>query len=257
MLTVKGLEYTYKKSGFAIKNISFSLEDGYLMCLIGKNGAGKTTLLQGIYGLLAPMGGEITYNHVKVVEGTKKRGDSKEKISSKILAEYHKEVAFVGGVTWIFRERTMKENIDTLQALYDNFDQKEYERLLQYFGLTEGEEKKNYEELSTGQKMLFQIAFSMARHPKLLLMDEPFANLDPIVKVDLAQLLQDKIEKENMQVIVSTHLVDDISSAVDYIGVMKKGELVRFGDRESILDENSSEGLREFILKDASEEVTK
>lgn len=255
MLKVEDLGYRYGKTKFELKKVSFSLEDGYLMCLVGKNGAGKTTLLQGIYGLLPLDSGRVIYNDVPVVVGRRQMEGGKEqkRISSKKLCDYREEVAYVGECNWTFWSRTMEENSNTLKTLYQKFDEKEYERLLSYFGLQERDAKKEYTELSTGQKLLFQLAFVMARHPRLLLLDEPFANLDPIVKVDLAQLFQDKILQENMQIILSTHLVDDISDMVDYIGVMKDGELVRFGDRESILEGQNVEGLRDYILKDVLE----
>lgn len=246
MIKVDGLTFRYKKDRLVLKNITFSLEDGYLMCLIGRNGAGKTTLLQAMYGVLACESGEVIYNDKRVVAGK-----GTQKVSYASLKNYHNEVAYVGNVAWVLDSKSVEENVGVLRTLYADFDGKEYERLCTYFGLTKEDEKKLYSELSTGQKMLFQIAFAMGRHPKLLLLDEPFANLDPIVKVDMAQLFQDKIEQENVQIILSTHLVDDISDQVDYVGVMKDGELTEFGDREQILQKKDAEGLRDFIRKDS------
>lgn len=221
MLTVKELSYRYGKRGFALGPVSFSLEDGYLMCLIGRNGSGKTTLLQAIAGLLRTNSGKVLYDG---------------------------EAGYVGGGTWYFSGLSMKENKDMLKTLYPSFEEAEYQRLLSLFELGAEDENKTFTELSAGQKMLFELAFVMARHPKLLLLDEPFANLDPVVKVDLAQLLADRITEENIQVILSTHLVDDISDRVDYIGVMEQGAVVKFGDRESLLGDAEVDGLREFIL---------
>lgn len=274
MLKVENFGYKYGKSKFEIKDVNFSLEDGYLMCLVGKNGAGKTTLLKGIYGLLEPENGAVIYNNVCVVEGKKgahtagnksnqvngsqenesreKSGKAKNRLEkSGNLSAYHREAAFVGNVTWFFEDFSMEENANALKTLYPSFDENEYDRLLQLFGLQAQEIKKKYAELSTGEKMLFQLAFVMARHPRLLLLDEPFANLDPIVKVDLAQLFQEKIQQENVQIILSTHLVDDISDMVDYIGVVKDGQMVKFGDREAIFEGSGVDGLREYILKDS------
>lgn len=299
MLKVENFGYKYGKSKFEIKDVNFSLEDGYLMCLVGKNGAGKTTLLKGIYGLLEPESGAVTYNNVCVVEGKRNcqianhtqnnhingsmesrndekgsqvegdrgisagqtngsnaRGEANGRKTDRLeksgnLCAYHREAAFVGNVTWFFEDFSMEENANALKSLYTSFDEKEYARLLQLFGLQVQESKKKYVELSTGEKMLFQLAFVMARHPRLLLLDEPFANLDPIVKVDLAQLFQEKIQQENVQIILSTHLVDDISDMVDYIGVVKDGQMVKFGDREAIFEGSGVDGLREYILKDS------
>lgn len=243
MLTVENLGHKYGKRRFALRNISFSLEQGYLCCLVGANGAGKTTLLKTIYGVLCPSAGRVLYQGEQVT-----RANAKGKEYYKGLCRYHKEVAFVGGDEWCFPNATMQENVETLKTFYENFDEGEYGRLLEVFGLKKVAREKTYPELSRGQQMLFQIAFAMARHPRLLLMDEPFANLDPVVKVDLVQLFQEKMKDEDISILLSTHLVDDISDMVDYVGLMKEGELVMYGDRESVFEEKKVDSLKAWIL---------
>ena len=73
---------------------------------------------------------------------------------------------------------------------------------------TKEEYTTKFEELSTGKQMQLPLAFALARHPKLLLLDEPMANLDPVVKTDIWELLIRTIEKENISIIISTHLVE-------------------------------------------------
>lgn len=243
MLTVENLGHEYGRRKFALRNVSFSLKPGYLCCLVGANGAGKTTLLKTIYGVLCPSAGRVLYQGEQVT-----RANAKGKEYYKGLCRYHKEVAFVGEDEWCFPNETMQENVETLKTFYENFDEKEYGRLLEVFVLKEAAQEKTYPELSRGQQMLFQIAFAMARHPRLLLMDEPFANLDPVVKVDLVQLFQEKMKDEDISILLSTHLVDDISDMVDYVGLMKKGELFLFGDRESVFEEKKVDNLKAWIL---------
>lgn len=243
MLDVKNLGYRYGRKKFVLSNISFSLEDGYVMCIIGKNGAGKTTLLQAIYGSLKPSEGNVAYNDNIVVASKKQAAPSYE---NQLI--YHEEAALVGDFNWCFEDLSIKENVDTLKELYTNFDEEEYIRLLKYFNLDQIDDSKKIQELSTGQEVLLQLAFNMARHPKLLLLDEPFANLDPVVKVDISALLQDKMTEENTQIIISTHLVDDISDMVDYVGCMENGRMTTFMDRESLFEKKGVEGLREYIL---------
>lgn len=245
MLDVKNLGYRYGRKKFVLSNISFSLEDGYVMCIIGKNGAGKTTLLQAIYGSLKPSEGNVAYNDNIVVASKKQAAPSYE---NQLI--YHEEVALVGDFNWCFEDLSIKENVDTLKELYTTFDEEEYIRLLKYFDLDQIDDSKKIQELSTGQEVLLQLAFNMARHPKLLLLDEPFANLDPVVKVDISALLQDKMTEENTQIIISTHLVDDISDMVDYVGCMENGRMTTFMDRESLFEKKGVEGLREYILEE-------
>ena len=243
MLTVENLGHEYGRRRFALRNVSFSLEQGYLCCLVGANGAGKTTLLKTIYGVLCSSSGKVSYQGKPVIWPK-----AKGREYYKGLCRYHKDVAFVGGDDWCFPNETMQKNVQTLKTLYESFDEEEYGRLMEIFGLKKATLEKTCPELSQGQKMLFQIAFALARHPKLLLLDEPFANLDPVVKVDLVQLFQERIKDEGISIIVSTHLVDDVSDMVDYVGLMKEGKLVMYGDRESIFEEKKVDSLKAWIL---------
>lgn len=228
------------RNDFSLNNVQFKLEDGYLMCLLGRNGAGKTTLLQTVYGMVWPDGGEIRWQF---------EGDhTRQVLTKKNLQKFHQLAAYAGGEAWCFEEYSMLQNKELLAALYPQFDEQLYGEYLSFFSLREEEERKHYADLSTGQKMQFQIAFALARKPKLLLLDEPMANLDPVVRTDLLEALQDCVARWNMGIILSTHLVDDISDMADYIGILEQGRLTDFGDREVVLQRYGSENLRNLLL---------
>lgn len=237
MIEVKNLSYKEKKSkkDFSINNISFKLEDGYIMSLLGKNGSGKTTLLNMIYGMFKSDSGEVLWNE-KVIN-----------IDNNY--DFKCDVAYVGGEEWCFETKSINDNVNMLKHLYKDFDEKLFDEYVKYFDLKESDRCKEYSELSKGQKMLFQIAFALARKPKLLIMDEPMANLDPVVKIDIMELLQKKVEKENISIIISTHLVEDISDMTDYIGLIDNGNLIEFDNREEIFDKYKAEGLRDILIK--------
>lgn len=220
MLVVKNLNYRANKK-FSIRDISFSLEKGYMMCLLGKNGAGKTTLLELLYGMLRPDSGSV---------------------------EAQEQTAFVGGEDWCFPSWTMEHNRRQFALLYPNFDEGLYQEYLTLFGMEAEAENQQYSDLSTGQKMQFQIAFALAHKPGLLLLDEPMANLDPVARTDMMELLHQKVAREGMSVIISTHLVDDISDMVDYIGILDDGNMTDFGDRDALLEEYASTGVRDMLL---------
>ncbi|WP_455720311.1 ATP-binding cassette domain-containing protein [Agathobacter sp.] len=254
MIEVKNLSYRTKT--FSMENISFSLDDGYLMTLLGKNGAGKTTLLDLLYGRLIPLSGKVLWNGCDATG--KKAIDSRlDNISDRVAANdgargilYHEEVAYVGGRTWCIGGINVDENVDLLKQLYSRWDQKRFEEILEMMEFTKEEYMTKFEELSTGKQMQFQLAFALARHPKLLLLDEPMANLDPVVKTDLWELLIRTIEKENISIIISTHLVEEVNDITDYIGVIDNGKLVKFGDREQILNDdlgNETKDLRALL----------
>ena len=109
--------------------------------------------------------------------------------------------------------------------------------------------QERYGELSTGQKMQVQIAFHLARNPRLLLMDEPMANLDPVVKTDLWDLLSHQCRDEDMGMIISTHLVEEINDITDYIAVLKDGYIAAYGECGRLLSENQCSDVRELMRR--------
>ena len=85
--------------------------------------------------------------------------------------------------------------------------------------------------------MKLEISFVLARRPKLILLDEPLANIDPVFKVDVLELLQKGVAENETGVLISTHLLDEISDMVDYVNVLENGRLVRSGTRFEVLGE--------------------
>lgn len=235
MLQVNNLCYAVNKrtNGFAIQDISFSLEEGYVMCLLGRNGSGKTTLLNMIYGMLTPDSGDVLWQGKNTLDNH---------------YDFLSDVAYIGEKDWCFQHKNTDENADILSLLYKDFEFKLYNEYMKLFGLTDADRSKPYTELSTGQKLQFQLAFSMARKPKLMLLDEPMANLDPVIKMDLTDVLHKKVTGDNMGIIISTHLVDDISDITDYIGILENGKMKIWGDREAVFERYNSESLRELLL---------
>lgn len=81
-----------------------------------------------------------------------------------------------------------------------------------------------------------------------MLLDEPMANLDPVIKTELTDILHKQVTEKNMGIIISTHLVDDISDITDYIGIIDDGEMKIWGDRETVFDKYNSKDLKELLL---------
>lgn len=237
MLQVKDLNYRIRnqfgaKTGFAISNIDFELEDGYLMGLLGKNGAGKSTLLRLLYGVLPPDSGSVWWNGRNM---------------SEYKQDIRQEIAYVGDLEAFLPEHSMEVNVDFLGKLYRSFSMERFQKYLDIFELETGVLKKELEELSAGQQMRLQLAFAFSRKPKLLLLDEPTTNLDPVFRVDFMELLQKIIATEQSSIILSTHILEDMEDIVDYIGVMEQGALIKFGNREEVMKEH--ETLQEVLCE--------
>lgn len=240
MIKVEGLGCRSRK--FKMQDISFELEDGYILTLLGKNGTGKTTLLDMIYGVLKPTKGHVYWNDVEVtgVQAIKAQTE---------YGHFRDEVAYVSNKVWCMDEILVEKNIVLFSGLYQHWDGERFEAILERLGFPKERLQKRYGELSTGQKMQVQIAFHLARNPRLLLMDEPMANLDPVVKTDLWDLLSHQCRDEDMGLIISTHLVEEVNDITDYIAVLKDGNMAAYGECGRLLSENQCRNVGELMRR--------
>ena len=237
MIELKDIGFKYNKLSekkgehFELKDISLKIEKGYISCLLGKNGAGKTTLLSLIYGLLKPSSGEILWNG--------------ETISKKNLAGFRRSTSFVGG-RWCIDGMTVEHNAEMLSTLYPSFDRDYFDMLMKVAG-AERIRDSLFGGLSKGEKVKAEICFMLARRPEIIILDEPLANIDPVFKTDILELLQKAVSENEIGVFLSTHLVDEISEMVDYINVLKNGQMVMSGSRFEILGDDEGKSLRELM----------
>lgn len=221
MLEVNNISFKYKNKGFQLSDVSLEAEEGYIYTIIGENGSGKTTLLKLIYGMLTPKSGEILWNSTK--------------LGTKILPAFHREVAFVGGV-WCVADYSIEKNMDILSTLYPDFDKEFFEKMLSKADL-DSVKNNPYNTLSKGQQVKAEIIFNLAKRPKFMILDEPLASLDPVYKVDILEILQTAVANDNLGILMSTNLLDEIRNITDYAGIMKDGSLVRWGESTSVFSE--------------------
>ncbi|MBE5959456.1 MAG: ABC transporter ATP-binding protein [Lachnospiraceae bacterium] len=234
MIQLNNVSYSYKKKGFGIHNINLKLEEGYFTTLLGKNGAGKTTLLKNIYMLYKAKEGDVIW------------GGNKVDLNN--LHLFRKDVAIIDDGFKFSTSLTLEENVDFFGMLYESFDRSLFDSYIKQFDLDVDLKNNYFDKLSKGEKVKFQLAFVLARNPKYLIMDEPFANLDPVVKTDLIDIIHRKVMEDGMGVLMSTHLVEDVTDITDFIVVMDNGSIKLSGDRESVLASEKIEGLRELVL---------
>lgn len=236
MFQAKEVKYEQKIKGkdrvFKLEKISFTMEDGYFLALLGENGAGKSTLLRVLNGMVEAETGQICMDAWSVKEH---------------LKEFREAVAYVGEEPIFFSGMTLQENIEILQHCYINFSMESFREHLTLFEIPMGNMGKHISECSSGEKKRIELAFTLAKKPKLLLLDEPTANLDPVFRTDFMELLQKKIAEENMSVIFSTHILADVEDVADYILLLQEGEMTDFGEKDAILDKYGVEELRQLI----------
>lgn len=214
------IENVSKRRGlFELKDISFSLPTGYIMGLIGQNGAGKTTLIHLIMNLIKKDGGRI---EIFGLDHEKNEKEIKENIG------------FVYDENCFYDYLKIRDMSKILSGFYKNWDWKIYRELLDKMELKEEEKIKN---LSKGMKMKYAIVTALCHHAKLILMDEPTAGLDPVVRREVLLIFQEYLEKEESSIIFSTHLTSDLDKIADYLTFLKGGRLIFSKTREEVGDE--------------------
>lgn len=229
-LTIDRLTKQYKNK-IAVDRVSLHLKPG--VCgLLGANGAGKTTLMRMICGVLKPTGGTVFF------EGND--------VSTE---EYRKNLGYLPQDFGYYPGFTGLEFLDymaLLKGLPRSAAKKRSQELLELVGL-KNNGKKKIKTYSGGMKQRLGIAQAMLNRPKLLVLDEPTAGLDPKERVRFRELIED-LGKKNI-VLLSTHIVSDIEQAADRILMMKDGQIIFDGTQSDV------EGrLEDFYLKQFGEE---
>lgn len=202
----------HKRRGFRLSDVSFELPRGYIMGVIGKNGAGKTTFFDYIMSARKRYTGEFLLDGKEIHEDHVRSLD---------------EIGFISEANEFLDIRTAGQNADLLGPFYSRFDRELFGRALEGCKLSA---KKNVGRMSRGEKMKFQLAFAVAHRPKLYLLDEATAGMDPVFRVDFYRLLHELIEREDCSVILSTHIEEEIEKQLDYVGLLEDGRFVSFGE---------------------------
>ncbi len=238
MSTIEIRDLSKKFNEFELKIENLNIEKGYITGFIGPNGSGKTTTIKLIMNMLFKDSGSI-----KIFGKESNLND----ISIKEL------IGYVGDISGYLHEAKLKNIKKGVAPFYKNWDEKLYEKYMKQFKL---DENKIYKELSKGQQKKFELAMALAHHPKLIIMDEPTANLDPIVRNEFLEILQNHIEKEEATVFYSTHITSDLDKVADYLVFIYEGRIVLTGDKESILEKHKIiRGSSELLDSDTKKEL--
>lgn len=231
ILEVNNLSKEYK--GFTLKDISFSLERGYIMGFIGPNGAGKSTTIKLIMNLLKKDGGIIK---VFGLDNIKNEIEVKEKIG------------FVYDQNYYYDELTIEEMKKVIAPFYNNWDDKLYNKYLKLFELDSSKKIKN---LSKGMQMKFSLAMALSHHAELLIMDEPTSGLDPVIRREILQVLLEIMQDEKKGIFFSTHITSDLEKVADYITFINRGKIVLSTTKDYLLENYGLVKGKKELLKQA------
>lgn len=203
-------DVTGKGFGFKLKNVTMTLENGYIYAVTGKNGAGKTTLFNYILtekkrytGSIKLFGYELAGNHAKTMEIT----------------------GLVSEDNTFFENRTGRQNAEILGLVYDNFDKELFDKCMKKMNVSS---QTTLWRMSRGERMKFQLAFAIAHHSRLYLLDEATAGMDAVFKIELFDMLRQLISGEDCCVLMTTHDMSEIAKNTDYVSIMDNGTLGEF-----------------------------
>lgn len=224
-IEAKNLKKIYSRKE-VVKDVSLEVNQGEIVGLLGPNGAGKTTSFYMIVGLVRPNMGTVHFEGKNI---TKYPMYKRAKMGIGYLPQ---EVS-------VFRKLSVENNIMAVLELTDKKKQERKERLeelLEEFGLTE-HRKTMGQSLSGGQKRRVEIARALASDPKFILLDEPFAGVDPVAVEDIQQIVANLKEK-NIGILITDHNVQETLAITDRTYLMFEGNILKAGKpRELVEDE--------------------
>lgn len=231
-LSLKNISKKYKDKEI-LKNITFDIKEGELVCILGPSGCGKTTLLNIIGGFVSDYSGDVLL--------------SNENINN--IPPEKREIATVFQSYGLFTHKNVIDNVNyglKLLKIDKNMREKRARDMLEKVGLA-GYEKKKIKELSGGEQQRVAIARSMVLNPKLLLLDEPLSNLD----VHLRDVMRKEIKRIQKQfgvtMIIVTHDQEDAFKLADRVIVINEGHIEQVGTPEELYKEPKNNFISSFI----------
>ena len=206
--------------GFAIQDLSLAVPSGTICGLVGENGAGKTTAIRLMLGALRPDSGRCTLLGVDT--------DSPQILAAK------------EDVGVVLDEAYFPETLNAVQVgkilakTYRRWDKDRYDGYLDRFSISRD---KQFKDFSRGMKMKLAIATALAHDPKLLVLDEATAGLDPIVRDEVLELFNEFTREEDHSILISSHILSDLEKLCDYIAFLHQGQLLFCDEKDRLLEE--------------------
>lgn len=225
MLSLKSVNFSYDKD-FTLNNISFDIKTGDILGVIGQSGCGKTTLLKLIFGKLDADQGDLLWQN------------------EKILGPSHQLIAGKEDFKYVTQDYELMPYTSVLENIIKPLSRQHLEQnilrareLLEVVGLEEFENTK-VKNLSGGQQQRVALAKALAKTPKLLLLDEPFSQIDRFFKNKLRRKLINFLRSEKITCIIATHDKDDVLPFADKLLILKQGKKIAFNSPHELYQTN-------------------
>ena len=221
ILRAENIVKKYRKRT-VVKGVSFEVKQGEIVGLLGPNGAGKTTSFYMIVGLIQPFSGKIFL-------------DDEDITSQPVYKRAKKGIGYLAQEASVFRNLSIEDNLRAVLEMtsYTKAYQKEkLETLIEEFGLQHIRKSKG-NQLSGGERRRTEIARALAIEPKFILLDEPFAGVDPIAVEDIQNIVS-KLKEKNIGVLITDHNVHETLTITDRSYLLFEGSILKAGTAEEL-----------------------
>ncbi|QDU82274.1 putative ABC transporter ATP-binding protein YxlF [Polystyrenella longa] len=218
VLQVNQLCKSYGKEQ-VLQNLSFNIEQGQIVALLGRNGAGKTTTIRALMGLIEPNSGDIN------LLGFSPQAQP---------IEIRKRIGYLAEDQKMYGWMTVIETIQFVSAFFENWDHNRVRTLLQQFELPPGARVKT---LSKGQNIRLGLLLALAHHPQMVILDDPVLGLDPIMRKEFNRDLITHLQAENCTVLYSSHLLYEVEPIADVVMILNEGRILRQAATEELKED--------------------
>lgn len=213
------------KARTVVNHVSVEVEQGEIVGLLGPNGAGKTTTFYMIVGLITPNEGRIFL-------------DDEEITKEPVYKRARKGIGYLAQEASVFRKLSVEDNIRAVLEMSDFSKAEQRERtesLLEEFGLVQIRKSLGIQ-LSGGERRRTEIARALALRPKFILLDEPFAGVDPIAVEDIQEIVS-RLKDKNIGILITDHNVHETLSITDRAYLLFEGSILKSGTAEDLIED--------------------
>ena len=233
-INVKNLSKKFKNY-FAVNNISFNLDGGTTLGLLGPNGCGKTTSIGMMLGLITPSSGEVLIDNKNI-----NNANHNELLSKMNFASPYIELP---------KKLTVRQNLEVYGRLYGIKDLKNRISEISTDLNLNNFLNKNTGELSSGQKNRVSLAKSLINKPDVLFLDEPTASLDPDIGDFVREYIEAYKSKNQITILLASHNMKEVERLCDTVIMMKEGQIVDRGTCKDLVDRHGRDNLEDTFLK--------
>lgn len=212
-IEIKNLKKDYQN--FALKDVNFSISEGYVTGFIGRNGMGKTTSIKSILSLIHYQGDILSIHD-----------DEKTKLDNQ-------KIGVIMDDSFLAKDWNMELVNQAMKVGYDKWEENTYWNFLEKFNI---DKKLKVKELSRGMKIKLMLSIALSHNAELLILDEPTSGLDPSMREEFVEVISDYMQDDRHTVLFSTHITQDLETIADYIVFIDNGEIVLALEKEEFIN---------------------